>query len=63
MILKYSVPDSQRTQYLSLTKFNWLVLFREIIPDYSVNYTNPFNTLSIGKIQSHLLFKLDGDIL
>jgi hypothetical protein len=63
MILKDLVPDSQRTQYLSLTKFHWLVLIREIIPNYPANYTKRFMTLSIAKIQSYLLFKVDGAVL
>jgi hypothetical protein len=63
MVLKDSVPDSQRTKYRSLTKFNSLVLFRKIIADYSVNYEKRINKLPIGKIQSYLLFEVDGAVV
>jgi hypothetical protein len=56
MVLKDSFPDSQRTKYLSLTKFNSLVLFREIISDYSVSYAKRINALP--KAKSRVLYCL-----
>jgi hypothetical protein len=41
----YSVPTSQETRYVTATKPNRLMLFREIIAVYCENHTEHTNTL------------------
>jgi hypothetical protein len=45
IIFKNSVPTSKKIQYFSITKINWLMLFREIIPVYPKNNMKTINTL------------------
>jgi hypothetical protein len=45
IIFKNSVHTAKKTQHVSITKINWLMLFKEIIPVYSENHTNPINSL------------------
>jgi hypothetical protein len=44
MLYKNSVRTSKRTPHFTITKINWLTLFKEIIAVYSENHTNPINT-------------------
>jgi hypothetical protein len=44
VIVKDSVHTSKRTPNFTITKINWLVLFKEIISVYSENHTNPTYT-------------------
>jgi hypothetical protein len=44
MLFKNSVRTSKRTQHFTITKINWLTLFKEIIADYAENHTKPINT-------------------
>jgi hypothetical protein len=44
VIVKDSVHTSKRTPNFTITKINWLVLFKEIIAVYSENHTNPTYT-------------------
>jgi hypothetical protein len=39
-----SVHTSKRTPTFTITKINWLMLFKEITAVYSENHTKPFNT-------------------
>jgi hypothetical protein len=39
MLFKKSVRTSKRTPHFTITKINWLTLFKEIIAVYSENYT------------------------
>jgi hypothetical protein len=39
MIFKNSVRTTKKTQHFTITKINWLTLFREIIAVYSENHT------------------------
>jgi hypothetical protein len=39
MLFKNSVRTSKRTPHLTITKINWLTLFKEIIAVYSLNHT------------------------
>jgi hypothetical protein len=41
MLFKNSVRTSKRTPHFTITKINWLTLFKEIIAVYSENYTKP----------------------
>jgi hypothetical protein len=41
----------QETYYVSATKPNWLMLFREIIAVYCENHTEHTDTLCVGKMQ------------
>jgi hypothetical protein len=41
MLFKNSVRTPKRTPHLTITKINWLTLFKEIISVYSENHTNP----------------------
>jgi hypothetical protein len=45
MLFKNSVRTSKRTQHFAITKKkkNWLMLFKEIIADYSENHTKRIN--------------------
>jgi hypothetical protein len=45
IIFKNSVRTSKKTQHFSITKINWLKLFKEIITVYSGNHTKHINTL------------------
>jgi hypothetical protein len=44
MLFKNSVRTSKRTPHFTITKINWLTLFKEIIAVYIENYTKPINT-------------------
>jgi hypothetical protein len=53
MLFKNSVRTSKRTPHFTITKINWLTLFKEIIAVYSENHTEPINTkCSITDCQS-----------
>jgi hypothetical protein len=54
-VYKYSVPTSEKTQQLCITRINWSVLFREIIAVYSENHMKLKTVLY--KIQNYLLLK------
>jgi uracil DNA glycosylase len=45
MLFKNSVPTSKKTQRVSVTKINWLMLFSKIIAVCSANHTKPTNIL------------------
>jgi hypothetical protein len=42
-VLKTSVRTAKKTQHLTVTKINWLTLFKEIIAVYCENRTKPIN--------------------
>jgi hypothetical protein len=44
MLFKNPVRTSKRTPYFTITKINWLTLFKEIIAVYSENHAKPINT-------------------
>jgi hypothetical protein len=44
LIFKNSVRTAKKTQLFTITKINWLTLFKEIIAVYSENHTKPINT-------------------
>jgi hypothetical protein len=53
MLFKKSVHTSKRTPHFTITKTNWLMLFKEIIAVYSENHAKPINTkCSINDCQS-----------
>jgi hypothetical protein len=53
MLFKNSVRTSTRTPYFTITKINWLMLFKEIIAVYRENHAKPINTkCSITACQS-----------
>jgi hypothetical protein len=53
MLFKNPVRTSKRTPHFTITKINWLMLFKEIIADYSDNHAKPINTkCSITDCQS-----------
>jgi hypothetical protein len=41
MLFKNSVRTSKRTPHFTVTKINWLTLFKEIIACYSENHKKP----------------------
>jgi hypothetical protein len=59
MILKSSVRTANKTKHFTITKINWLMLFKEIIAVYSENYTKPINTLR-GQNAEVLIVQADG---
>jgi hypothetical protein len=44
VMFKNSVRAAKKTPHLTVTKINWLTLFKEIIAVYSENRTRPINT-------------------
>jgi len=44
MLFKNSVRTSKRTPHFTITKINWLTLFKEIIAVYSENHMKHINT-------------------
>jgi hypothetical protein len=50
---------SKKTQPVTITKINWLMLFKEIIPVYSENHMKPINTLC-GQNTELLIVKAGG---
>jgi hypothetical protein len=53
MLFKNPVHTSKRTPHFTITKLNWLTLFKEIIAVYSENHTKAINTkCSITDYQS-----------
>jgi hypothetical protein len=44
MLFKNSVRTSKRTPHFTITKINWLTLFKEIIAVYTENPTKPTRT-------------------
>jgi hypothetical protein len=45
IIFKDSVPIAKKTQHFTITKINWLTLFKKIIAVYSENHAKLINTL------------------
>jgi hypothetical protein len=45
IIFKNSVRTSKRTPHFTITKINWLMLFKELIAVYGENLKKPINTL------------------
>jgi hypothetical protein len=41
MLFKKSVRTLKRTPHFTITKINWLMLFKEIIAVYNENHTKP----------------------
>jgi hypothetical protein len=59
MLFKNSVRTSKRTPHFTITKINWLMLFKEVVAVYSDNHTKPINTKrSITDCQSRWLIQL-----
>jgi hypothetical protein len=53
MLFNNSVHTSKRTPHFTITKINWLMLFKEIIAVYIENHAKPVNTkCSITDCQS-----------
>jgi hypothetical protein len=44
IIFKYSVLTAKKTLLFTITKINWLTLFKEIIAVCTENHTRPINT-------------------
>jgi hypothetical protein len=45
IIYKNSVRTAKKTQHFTITKINWLTLFKEIIAVYTENHMKHINTL------------------
>jgi hypothetical protein len=59
MLFKKSVRTSKRTPYFTITKINWLTLFKEVIPVYTEKHMKPINTLC-GKTAELFIVKIGG---
>jgi uncharacterized protein YktB (UPF0637 family) len=59
VIFKNSVRTAKKTPHFTITKINWLTLFKEIIAVYTENYTEPINTLC-GQNAELLIVKAGG---
>jgi hypothetical protein len=57
MLFKNSVRTSKRTPHFTITKINWLTLFKEVIAVYSENHAKPINTKKNGR--SPFCFNVD----
>jgi hypothetical protein len=57
-IFKNSVRTAKKTQHFTITKINWLTLFREIIIFYSQSHTKHINT-PCGQNAELLIVKVD----
>jgi len=44
MLFKNSVRTSKRTPHFTITKINYLMLLKKIIPVYTENHIGPMNT-------------------
>jgi hypothetical protein len=44
ILFKNSVRTTKKTPHFTITKINWLTLFKEIIAVYSENHMKPINT-------------------
>jgi hypothetical protein len=53
MLFKNPARTSKRTPHFTITKVNWLMLFKEIIAVYSDDHTEPVNT----ELKSYLMLK------
>jgi hypothetical protein len=59
MLFKNPVRTSKRTPHFTVTKINWLTVFKEIITVYSNNHAKPINTkCSITDCQSRWFIQL-----
>jgi hypothetical protein len=43
-IFKNSVRTAKKTQHFTITKINWLMLFKETVAVYTENHTKHINT-------------------
>jgi hypothetical protein len=59
MLFKNPVRTSKRTPHFTITKINWLTLFKEIIAVHSENLMKSTHTLC-GKDAELLIVKADG---
>jgi hypothetical protein len=52
MLFKNPVRTSKRTPHFTITKINWLMLFKEVIAVCTKNHAKPINTKCITDCQS-----------
>jgi hypothetical protein len=52
IVLQNSVRTSKRTPHFTITKINWLMLFREIITVYSENHAKPIIFEAEGRLNN-----------
>jgi hypothetical protein len=57
ILFKNSVRTSKRTPILTITKINWLMLFKEINAVYSENYAKPIDTLLTVKADVSYIYR------
>jgi hypothetical protein len=55
IILKNSVRTAKKATHFTITKINWLALFKEIIAVYSENYKKHTNTTAAVRLDGGLL--------
>jgi hypothetical protein len=60
MTFTYSVRTSNRTPYFTLTKINWLTLFKEIIAVYTENHRNLLFTITFEDERERASVLLEG---
>jgi hypothetical protein len=51
-VFKYSVLTSKKTQPITITNVNRLILLKEIMTVYSENHTKPINTRCVQKAET-----------
>jgi lipoate-protein ligase B len=61
IIFENSVRTAKKTQHFTITKINWLTLFKEIIAVYTENHTKHINKLC-GKNAELLNVKAGGKV-
>jgi hypothetical protein len=52
MLFKNSVRTSKRTPYFTITKINWVMLFKEIIAVYSENHAKPIQNAALLTVRA-----------
>jgi hypothetical protein len=60
MLFKNPVRTSKRTPHFTITKINWLTLFKEIIAVYFQNQTEPINKNTFCEQNAELLIIVAG---
>jgi hypothetical protein len=52
MLFKNSVRTSKRTPHFTITKINWLMMFKEIIAAYSENHAKPIQNAALLTVRA-----------
>jgi hypothetical protein len=59
IIFEHLARTAKKTPYFTITKINWLMLFKEIIAVYSENHMKPINALCVQNAELFIV-EVDG---